>query len=191
MGTLAFSGQIFSDFAGYTTTAIGCALALGFSLPDNFRYPYAAIGFSDFWRRWHISLSTWLRDYLYVPLGGNRLANGEELDNFFDHLARDLESKVVQSVFHDLLQVSTRRIAGTTTSEPTNGSGPPRPGDGRMGRASLRHGPCIRQGPTPILLSGPATTSRSPTPRGRRSAISAWRPTAGLRNAAAVIWRVT
>lgn len=72
LGTLAFSGQIFCDFAGYTTTAIGAALALGFSLPDNFRYPYAAIGFSDFWRRWHISLSTWLRDYLYVPLGGNR-----------------------------------------------------------------------------------------------------------------------
>jgi alginate O-acetyltransferase complex protein AlgI len=71
-GTLAFSGQIFCDFAGYTTTAIGASLALGFSLTDNFRYPYAAIGFSDFWRRWHISLSTWLRDYLYVPLGGNR-----------------------------------------------------------------------------------------------------------------------
>ena len=72
LGTLAFSGQIFSDFAGYTTTAIGASLALGFSLTDNFRYPYAAIGFSDFWRRWHISLSTWLRDYLYIPLGGNR-----------------------------------------------------------------------------------------------------------------------
>jgi alginate O-acetyltransferase complex protein AlgI len=71
-GVLAFSGQIFSDFAGYSTTAIGVGLCLGFSLPNNFRYPYAAIGFSDFWRRWHISLSTWLRDYLYVPLGGNR-----------------------------------------------------------------------------------------------------------------------
>jgi alginate O-acetyltransferase complex protein AlgI len=72
LGTLAFSGQIFSDFAGYSTTAIGCSLCLGFSLTDNFRYPYAAIGFSDFWRRWHISLSTWLRDYLYIPLGGNQ-----------------------------------------------------------------------------------------------------------------------
>jgi len=72
LGTLAFSGQIFFDFAGYTTTAIGCALALGFSIPDNFRAPYAAIGFSDFWNRWHISLSSWLRDYLYIPLGGNR-----------------------------------------------------------------------------------------------------------------------
>lgn len=71
-GVLAFSGQIFCDFAGYSTCAIGVSLCLGFILPDNFRYPYAAIGFSDFWRRWHITLSTWLRDYLYVPLGGNR-----------------------------------------------------------------------------------------------------------------------
>jgi D-alanyl-lipoteichoic acid acyltransferase DltB (MBOAT superfamily) len=71
-GVLAFSGQIFCDFAGYSTCAIGVALCLGFTLPDNFRYPYAAIGFSDFWRRWHITLSTWLRDYLYISLGGNR-----------------------------------------------------------------------------------------------------------------------
>lgn len=75
LGTLAFSGQIFSDFAGYSTTAIGVALTLGFSLPDNFKFPYAAIGFSDFWRRWHISLSAWLRDYLYIPLGGSRKGN--------------------------------------------------------------------------------------------------------------------
>lgn len=71
-GTLAFSGQIFFDFAGYSTCAIGIALMLGIILPDNFRYPYASIGFSEFWKRWHISLSTWLRDYLYIPLGGNR-----------------------------------------------------------------------------------------------------------------------
>jgi D-alanyl-lipoteichoic acid acyltransferase DltB (MBOAT superfamily) len=51
-------------------------LCLGFVLPENFRYPYAAIGFSDFWRRWHITLSTWLRDYLYIPLGGNRQGAG-------------------------------------------------------------------------------------------------------------------
>lgn len=81
LGTLAFSGQIFSDFAGYSTAAIGVALALGFSLPNNFRFPYAAIGFSDFWRRWHISLSTWLRDYLYVPLGGNRKGSGRTYIN--------------------------------------------------------------------------------------------------------------
>ena len=71
-GTIAFAGQIFCDFAGYSTCAIGCAAMLGFWLPDNFRAPYAAVGFSDFWRRWHVSLSTWLRDYLYVPLGGSR-----------------------------------------------------------------------------------------------------------------------
>src|SRR5882724_6043807 len=71
-GVLAFSGQIFLDFAGYSTCAIGVALCLGFVLPENFHYPYAAIGFSDFWRRWHITLSSWLRDYLYIPLGGNR-----------------------------------------------------------------------------------------------------------------------
>jgi D-alanyl-lipoteichoic acid acyltransferase DltB (MBOAT superfamily) len=72
MGVLAFSGQIFFDFAGYSTCAIGVASCLGFVLPQNFLYPYAAIGFSDFWRRWHITLSSWLRDYLYIPLGGNR-----------------------------------------------------------------------------------------------------------------------
>ncbi|HEY6064299.1 MAG TPA: MBOAT family O-acyltransferase [Chitinophagaceae bacterium] len=72
MGVLAFSGQIFFDFAGYSTCAIGVASCLGFVLPHNFLYPYGAIGFSDFWRRWHITLSAWLRDYLYIPLGGNR-----------------------------------------------------------------------------------------------------------------------
>jgi alginate O-acetyltransferase complex protein AlgI len=71
-GVLAFSGQIFCDFSGYSTCAIGLALCFGFHFPENFRSPYGAIGFSDFWRRWHISLSSWLRDYLYIPLGGNR-----------------------------------------------------------------------------------------------------------------------
>jgi alginate O-acetyltransferase complex protein AlgI len=71
-GVLGFSAQIFFDFSGYSTCAIGLAMCLGFYLNDNFRFPYAAVGFSDFWRRWHISLSSWLRDYLYIPLGGNR-----------------------------------------------------------------------------------------------------------------------
>lgn len=71
-GTLAFSGQIFFDFAGYSTCAIGISLMLGIVLTENFKYPYAAIGFSDLWKRWHISLSSWLRDYLYIPLGGNK-----------------------------------------------------------------------------------------------------------------------
>ncbi|NQT14215.1 MAG: MBOAT family protein [Planctomycetes bacterium] len=79
--TLAFSGQIFCDFAGYSSCAVGAAMCLGFRVPDNFRAPYAAAGFSDFWRRWHISLSTWLRDYLYIPLGGNRIGRARTAVN--------------------------------------------------------------------------------------------------------------
>lgn len=72
VGVLAFSGQIYFDFSGYSLCAVGTAMCLGFMVPDNFHFPYASIGFSDFWRRWHISLSSWLRDYLYITLGGNR-----------------------------------------------------------------------------------------------------------------------
>jgi alginate O-acetyltransferase complex protein AlgI len=82
-GALAFSGQIFCDFAGYSSCAIGVALCFGFELPDNFLSPYAALGFSDFWRRWHISLSSWLRDYLYIPLGGNRKGRARTSVNLF------------------------------------------------------------------------------------------------------------
>lgn len=74
---IAFAGQIFCDFAGYSTIAIGVARSLGFRIGMNFNAPYIAVGFSDFWRRWHISLSRWLRDYLYISLGGNR--NGQWL----------------------------------------------------------------------------------------------------------------
>ena len=70
--SLGFAGQVFFDFAGYSSCALGSALLLGWILPENFRFPFGALGFSDFWRRWHISLSTWLRDYLYVSLRGNR-----------------------------------------------------------------------------------------------------------------------
>ncbi len=81
IGTLAFSGQIFFDFSGYSNCAIGAALCLGFVLPDNFRFPYASIGFTEFWKRWHISLSSWLRDYLYISLGGNRKGKARTLVN--------------------------------------------------------------------------------------------------------------
>ena len=69
---IAFSMQIYFDFSGYTDMAIGMAKLLGFHFPVNFRRPYLASSITDFWRRWHISLSTWLRDYLYISLGGNR-----------------------------------------------------------------------------------------------------------------------
>ncbi|MFT6269471.1 MAG: D-alanyl-lipoteichoic acid acyltransferase DltB (MBOAT superfamily) [Alphaproteobacteria bacterium] len=74
-GVLAFAGQIYGDFSGYTDMAIGIALILGFNIPLNFRVPYFAVSPVDFWRRWHISLSTWLRDYVYISLGGNRNNN--------------------------------------------------------------------------------------------------------------------
>jgi len=71
-GVFAFGMQIYFDFSGYTDMAIGMAKLLGFHFPVNFRRPYLARSITDFWHRWHISLSTWLRDYLYIPLGGNR-----------------------------------------------------------------------------------------------------------------------
>jgi alginate O-acetyltransferase complex protein AlgI len=72
-GVAAYSFQIYFDFSGYSDMAIGLGLMMGFVFPKNFDSPYKSVSVTDFWRRWHISLSTWLRDYLYVPLGGNRL----------------------------------------------------------------------------------------------------------------------
>jgi alginate O-acetyltransferase complex protein AlgI len=69
---LAYAAQIYCDFSGYSDMALGCAKWFGFELPRNFHFPYLAASITDFWRRWHMSLSTWLRDYLYIPLGGNR-----------------------------------------------------------------------------------------------------------------------
>lgn len=69
-----YAVQIYADFSGYTDIAIGVALLMGFRFPDNFNSPYAALSIQDFWRRWHMTLSRWLRDYLYIPLGGNRVS---------------------------------------------------------------------------------------------------------------------
>jgi alginate O-acetyltransferase complex protein AlgI len=73
LGLVLFSFQIYADFAGYSTIAQGAALWLGIEIMDNFRTPYLSLSVSEFWTRWHISLSTWFRDYLYIPLGGNRV----------------------------------------------------------------------------------------------------------------------
>ena len=72
VGNACFGIQIYCDFSAYSDIAIGSALLLGIRLPENFKTPYAARSPQDFWRRWHISLSTWLRDYLYISLGGSR-----------------------------------------------------------------------------------------------------------------------
>ena len=75
IATISFTIQIYCDFSGYTDIAIGIAKILGFDFPKNFNKPYFALTISDFWKRWHISLSSWLRDYLYIPLGGNKISN--------------------------------------------------------------------------------------------------------------------
>jgi D-alanyl-lipoteichoic acid acyltransferase DltB (MBOAT superfamily) len=81
LGTYAFAAQIYCDFSGYSDIAVGIARLLGIELTQNFRSPYAADDPSDFWQRWHISLSSWLRDYLYIPLGGNRGGAGRTARN--------------------------------------------------------------------------------------------------------------
>jgi alginate O-acetyltransferase complex protein AlgI len=140
LGTLAFSGQIFCDFAGYSTIAIGTALCLGFALPENFRMPYAAIGFSDFWRRWHISLSTWLRDYLYIPLGGSR---GTEARTYVNLMLTMLLGGlwhgaswtfVVWGGLHGLYLAAERWLRGKTGV-----SGDPTSGWSRLGLALLTY----------------------------------------------------
>ena len=83
MGIIGYTMQIYCDFSGYSDMAIGIALIMGFKLAQNFNFPYKSQNLTDFWRRWHISLSTWLRDYVYIPLGGNRKGTARTyLNNF-------------------------------------------------------------------------------------------------------------
>ena len=81
LGAIAYLLQIYFDFSGYSDMAIGMGHIFGFRFPENFNYPYASLGIKDFWRRWHITLSTWFREYLYIPLGGNRKGKGRMLLN--------------------------------------------------------------------------------------------------------------
>lgn len=81
LGMIAFTLQIYFDFNGYTKMAIGLGNMFGFELSENFKYPYIALTVTDFWRRWHITLSSWFRDYVYIPLGGNRTSFAKHLRN--------------------------------------------------------------------------------------------------------------
>lgn len=81
LGVLAYSLQIYFDFCGYSNMAIGLAFMLGFTFPKNFDHPYASRSITEFWRRWHISLSSWFRDYVYIPLGGNRAGTAKTVRN--------------------------------------------------------------------------------------------------------------
>jgi alginate O-acetyltransferase complex protein AlgI len=115
-GVLAFAGQIYGDFSGYTDMVIGIALLLGFSIPLNFRVPYFAVSPVDFWRRWHISLSSWLKDYLYISLGGNR-NNHRTRNVFITMLLGGLWhgaawTFVAWGAFHGLIITLTHYLAG-------------------------------------------------------------------------------
>ncbi len=81
LGIVCYTLQIYFDFSGYSDMAIGLGRMFGFRFPENFRWPYVAASVTDFWRRWHISLSTWFRDYLYIPLGGNRVSRARRYGN--------------------------------------------------------------------------------------------------------------
>lgn len=83
LGAIAYTLQIYFDFSGYSDMAIGLSRMFGFHFPENFRYPYAASSVTDFWRRWHISLSSWFRDYVYIPMGGKRVSRGRRVWNLF------------------------------------------------------------------------------------------------------------
>lgn len=83
LGAAAFSFQIYFDFSGYSDMACGLGRMLGFRFPGNFRYPYTARSVTDFWRRWHITLGSWFREYVYIPLGGNRVPALRQYCNIF------------------------------------------------------------------------------------------------------------
>lgn len=111
-GVISFATQIYCDFSGYSDIAIGISLLLGLRLKRNFNFPYLAMGFRDFWRRWHISLSTWIRDYIYIPLGGSRVSTPRHMMNILItmtlcglwHGASWMF--VLWGIFHGVMQIS-------------------------------------------------------------------------------------
>jgi len=127
LGTYAFAVQIYCDFSGYTDIAIGLARLMGVRLGENFNAPYAATGPRDFWRRWHISLSSWLRDYLYIPLGGNRGTAGATGRNLMATMVLGglwhgaAWNFVLWGAYHGVLLIAARvtAIARVATTLPT------------------------------------------------------------------------
>ena len=120
-GVLAFAGQIYGDFSGYSDIAIGIALLLGIQIPLNFNTPYFALSPVDFWKRWHISLSSWLRDYLYISLGGNR--NGRQIRNVFITMLLGglwhgaAWTFVIWGAYHGVIISATHMLRGTALGQ--------------------------------------------------------------------------
>lgn len=116
VASLLYTIQIYADFAGYSLMAIGVGKTLGFELTENFRRPYFAVSVTDFWRRWHISLSTWLKDYVYIPLGGSRCS---KLRNYWNIFVTFLVSGIwhganwtfiIWGIWHGVLQIIEKAI---------------------------------------------------------------------------------
>lgn len=122
VGAIAYTGQIYFDFSGYSDMAIGLGLMFGLRLPENFRRPYSATSITDFWRRWHMSLSRWFRDYLYIPLGGNRYGASKTYRNLvIVFLATGLWhgaawTFVLWGAYHGLILI-IERVSGLARSE--------------------------------------------------------------------------
>jgi alginate O-acetyltransferase complex protein AlgI len=125
LAMLGYSCQLYFDFSGYSTMAVGLGYLFGLRIPQNFNSPYKSLDPSEFWRRWHISLSTCMRDYLYIPFGGNR---GTEWQTFRNLMLTMLIGGlwhgaswtfVAWGAYHGLLLAGYRRIAGTWNSLPT------------------------------------------------------------------------
>ncbi len=116
LSALAYTFQLYIDFSAYSLMAIGLGLVLGFPFKDNFREPYFSSSITEFWRRWHISLSTWLRDYLYIPLGGNRVSPARaRLNLFLTMLLGGIwhganSTFVIWGAYHGLLLVGEREL---------------------------------------------------------------------------------
>ena len=132
LGSLAYSFQLYFDFSGYTDMALGLGLMAGLRLPENFNSPYKATGIIEFWRRWHITLSLWLRDFLYIPLGGNRHGRAAQYRNLFltmliggawhgagwTYLAWGGLHGIMLSVNHFFRQTAGSRILGALATPP-------------------------------------------------------------------------
>lgn len=120
-----YSMQIFADFAGYSLIAIGIAKLFGYELPQNFNFPYISASFSEFWKRWHISLSNWLKEYLYIPLGGNKKGRVRTYINLFIVMALGgfwhgaAISYIIWGIYHGILLILERIL--TLNKIPQNG----------------------------------------------------------------------
>jgi alginate O-acetyltransferase complex protein AlgI len=134
LGALAYTVQIYFDFSGYSDMAIGLGRMIGFRFMENFNMPYISKSITEFWRRWHISLSTWLRDYLYIPLGGNRRGTRRTYLNLMLVMLLGglwhgaAWTFVLWGLWHGLLLAAERRFAARPGLRRLDGGGPDRPG---------------------------------------------------------------